>query len=584
MGNIPIRIASMGPADFGKSTLFGYIVFNCDNSYWEQHVEKWKQQRDWFRADRMYTYIFDKIEDERRGHLYADGKRKFEGTTMVPTYVECTIEGKRYLFIDVPGHEKFISNATTGIFQAQSVVLVLAADDLNGIIEVIHKIKKYHDNKDQLVKQLRISRFWNILLYSVLVKTYGFRQLIVAISKMDLVDFDQMAFELAVDEIQPFLSEYSGLKKETIRFIPTSINVDARSDVNVTIPSPPEHPMSWYQGSTLLELLSQISPLQPEKGKLLIPVEEIYWKRLPGSPLILTGRIIRGTLSPGQDIQISPLCDSSREFYETDKLRGRVKNIRQRDQSIQLPWIGQVSRKSLEPDSCFEAGYVVGINLHPYNKTKYNLDKFRNYFRKGCIITGDGDNIISGNVLKAEVLVSIYSRQIMEGQSWMVYLYGQKKGDALVVSVHAKEEQLNEDHEDGCYVAEIELLLDFPTDYPGSHGEIDADIKDVVLRQNKSFCGGRVLGLYFVDRIKAILDYEKENSPPKEILEKPFKRFYDLKKISMRPKIKADGDSCWQIIAENPTSSDEISLIYRTLRRITPKPLCYNIAIIPKIL
>ncbi len=574
----------MGPADFGKSTLLGYVVFNCDKRYWRQQEEKWKGQFDWFRADRVYTYIFDKIEDERRGHLYADGKRKFEGTTMVPTYVECTIEGKRYLFIDVPGHEKFISNATTGIFQAQSAVLVLAANDLNGIIEVIHKIRKYRDNKDQLIKKLQKSRFWNIFLYPILVKTYGFRQLIVSISKMDLVNFDQMTFEYAVDEVQTFLAEYSGLKKATIHFIPTSINIDARSDINVITAIPSGHPMHWYQGPTLLESFSHIKPLQPAKGALLIPVEEIYWKRLSGSPLILTGRIIRGTLRPGQDIQISPLCDSSREFYETDKLRGRVRNVRQRDQSVQLPWIGQLSLKSLEPDSCFEAGYVVGINLHPYEKTKYNLDKFKYYFRKGCIITGDGDNIISGNVLKVEVLAPIYSRQIIEGQSWVVYLYGQKKGDALVLSVHTKEEQLNEDHEDGCYVVETELLLDFPTDYPGSHGEIDADIKDVVLRQNKSFCGGRVLGLYFVDRIQAILDYEKKDSPPKEVLEKPFKRFYDLKKISTRPEIKADGDSRWQIIAENPTSSDEISLIYRTLRRITPKPLYPNIEIIPKIL
>ena len=583
MQNIPIRITSMGPADFGKSTLFGYIVLHYlhDPNYWKQ-INAWEQEKpDWYRKDRAYTYLFDRIQDERKGHLGQGGKRTFEGASMVPTYIECTIGEKRYLFIDVPGHEKFISNATTGIFQAQAAVLVLAANDLEHILDLIQEVNRYYDNQSAIVKRIRNSRFWNIFFYPILVRTYGFQQLIVVISKMDLIQYDQLMYELAVEELRPFLARFADLKPQAIHVIPTSIQVEARSDINVIHSVPAEHPMSWYQGPTVVEQIAQIPALQPSKGPLLIPVEEMYLKRVPGSPCIFTGRIIRGTLAQDQEIQISPLCDPAREFHETEKLRGRVKCMRQRDQKAQLPWIGKLSLDPSTQDHQFEAGHIIGLTFHPYEKTKYSPEKYPLYFRKGCIITNAGDAVISGNVLKAEVFVPIYSRKITEGQQWLVYLYGQKKGDALVISVRPREEQLHEDEKEIGDVVEVELLLSFPTDYPGSDGNIDADVQDVVLRQNTSFCGGRALRLYFVERFEMILTYTQETCPEKGELLKPFERFYHLAKLRKLPEIHISGQDMRHIVMHHPTS-EEISLLYHTVKKMKPNPVSHTIRLLPK--
>ena len=583
MQNIPIRITSMGPADFGKSTLFGYIVLHHlnDPNYWKQ-IEAWEQERpDWYRKDRAYTYLFDKIQDERKGHLSQEGKRKFEGASIVPTYVECTIGAKTYLFIDVPGHEKFISNATTGIFQAQAAVLVLAANDLEPLLDMVQEINRYYDNQGTLVQHIRNSRFWNICFYPILVRTYGFQQLIVVISKMDLVQYDQLVYELSVEEVRPFLARFSDLPPQAIHVIPTSIQVEARSDLNVIHPVPAEHPMSWYQGPTVVEQIAQIPALQPSKGPLLIPVEEMYLKRVPGSPCIVTGRIIRGTLSKDQEIQISPLCDPAREFHDTEKLRGRVKHVRQRDQKAQLPWIGKIPLESPAQDQPFEAGHIIGLTFHPYEKTKYSPEKYPLYFRKGCIITNAGDAVISGNVLRAEVFVPIYSRKITEGQQWLVYLYGQKKGDALVLSVCPREEQLREDEKEIGDVIEVELLLGFPVDYPGVNGSIDADVQDVVLRQNTSFCGGRTLRLYFIERCEMVLTYPRETFPEKEEILAPFQRFYHLSKLRKLPDIFTIEQDRWHIVAPHPTS-EEMSLLYHTVKKMKPSPGAYSIELFPK--
>jgi translation elongation factor EF-1alpha len=573
MGTIPISIASMGPADHGKSTLFGYVVLNNlskekQQSFWKE-IEDWERKKpNWFKTDRSYTYVFDRLKVERQGY-FGEGKVEYQGTSNVPSHIECTINKHPFLFIDAPGHTKFISKATKGIFQAQSGVMVLAASDIVDIIDIFERSADYASNKRHTI-------YWNLLMYPMLLRSYGFRHLVVVISKMDQVNYDEFIYNIAVDRILPFLRDSSGIDCRNIYFIPTSINVSDRSDVNVTTPTNSHCLMNWYKGPTFVDTLSEIEPLQPSEGRLWIPVEEIYWKRLPEAPFILTGRIMRGSVGVGQSVQVIPLCDPLVSFNNPTSLAGEVKNIRMRDQSNQLPWIGRLPSQRPNPTDRFEAGHVVGLSLRPQGK--FNWDKFPRYFRRGCIITGDGDEIVLGNILKARILIPSYSRKVEQGHTWLVYLYGQKKGDALIIAAHVNEESpiMSDDgtHAIG-FEAEVDLLLDIPVAYPGKAGRIDIDSADIVMRHGSSFCAGKVSDICFCELIEVTLTYE-DLCPSQKIISHFFKRIFNPDDTPSRWKIKLEDQRRWIITGTNPLPN-EMTFLYCSLKKISPKPASSDI-------
>ena len=163
MRQIPIRITSMGPADHGKSTLFGYLVLNQLNSrvYWDE-IEKSQKADEWFRPDMMYAYVFDRSLEERRGQCLEGRALDYAGASRITTHVQCEVNGKKYLFIDVPGHEKFLKNTTSGIFQAQSGVLVVAAPDIENIIQLFKK-KENNPKEHSILRSTSYTKVSNVL-------------------------------------------------------------------------------------------------------------------------------------------------------------------------------------------------------------------------------------------------------------------------------------------------------------------------------------------------------------------------------------------------------------------------------------
>ena len=569
MSQIPIRIASMGPADHGKSTLFGYLVLNHIKSgaYWKE-IEKIEKEKEWFNPDRIYTYIFDRSSEEREGQFGERGSRFYQGASRVTTHVQCEIAGKKYLFIDVPGHDKFIKNATSGIFQAHSGVLVIAAPDLEDVIQTF-KEKESAPKKHFGTSNATRAKISHALLCPILVRVYGFRNLILIISKMDRVKYDKYYFDLALEELLPRITKYSGLPKDTIPLIPISIDVLNRSDINAITPVPDDHHMSWYEGPSVLEVLTQIKPLKPSEGGLLIPIETVYLKRITNAPLILTGRIMRGTLFEGQIVQVIPLYDRSTTAYNPKRIEGRVKSILQRDQSKELPWMGKFASDDDRENGPFEAGHIIGLNLHLKPKFRWAKDN-DNYFRKGCIITDRKEEIIIGNVIKAEIFIPIYSRPIIAAESWVIYLFGKNKGDAFVLSAHTTEGPFaGEDGEEYAgYFAEVDLLMDFTMAYPAWKGKINDYPKDIIMRHQQSFCGGHILELYFPVSIEVSWD-EDLLYPKTEEIQKAFEDLARLKRLLCQWSLEQDTGKRWKLTAVNPSSRD-IKVFIRKIDKMVP--------------
>ncbi|HEV7163147.1 MAG TPA: GTP-binding protein [Solirubrobacteraceae bacterium] len=207
-----LRFTTAGSVDDGKSTLIGRLLYDSKQVFEDQleHVAQ---------------------ASERRGGegvldlaLLTDGLRaeREQGITIDVAYRYFATVNRRFIIADCPGHRQYTRNMVTGASTADvSVVLI---DARRGVLE-----------------QSRRHAFLSALL--------GIPEMVVAINKMDLVDYSQARFEELVEEFEGFVHRLSGVKR--ITYIPMSAldgdNVVERSQR-----------MGWYDGPVLLEHLEQV--------------------------------------------------------------------------------------------------------------------------------------------------------------------------------------------------------------------------------------------------------------------------------------------------------------------------------------
>jgi len=322
--------------------------------------------------------------------------------------------------------------------------------------------------------------------------------------------------------------------------------------------------MAWYDGPSFISVLNDMIPAEPSDGNLLIPVETVYLKRIQEAPLILTGRIMRGNVTKGKEVQVIPLFDSSTTIHHPKMIKGRIKSIRSRATSHQLPWIGKIIDDDYKNDDVYEAGQVVGISLHLNPKYSW-VKSDEGYFRKGCIITELNEDIEMGTVLSADVFLPFYSRLIKPGENWVVYLFGKNKGDALILSSTYEEGPFIDEsgHELAGYLIKLQLLLNFTMAYPVEHEASAKYNKDIVLRHHESYCGGRINNLLFPETIDMIYpnDESKYNITDLRHIFVDLQRF---NKLSCEWKIFQKDDYNIKVCIFNPVIND-IIVCYKRL-------------------
>jgi elongation factor 1-alpha len=158
----------------------------------------------------------------------------------------------------------------TGASQADHAVLVVAADD-------------------GVAPQTREHVF--------LSKTLGIETLIVAVNKMDVVDYSETAYNEVKEEVQKLLKQVR-FDSDDARFIPISAfegdNVAEHSDET-----------SWYDGPTILEALNNLPEMSPPTdAPLRIPIQDVY--TISGIGTVPVGRIETGVLKPGTNVSFQP--------------------------------------------------------------------------------------------------------------------------------------------------------------------------------------------------------------------------------------------------------------------------------------
>jgi translation elongation factor EF-1alpha len=271
-----VNVVIVGHVDHGKSTLIGRLLYDSQALPDDKLAEIQKLLEEYKRRFE-FAYFLDSFEEELKEERTIDTTRVlFKGQNY-------------YTIVDVPGHKEFIKNMLTGASHAQVAILVVSAPE--GVQEQTGR-------------------------HAFLLHMLGIDNIIVAINKMDLVDYQSNAFEKVKNETEKLLSS---LGYSAIKFIPVS----AMEGDNVYKPSTR---MAWYQGPTLIETLDGIEPEEVSEKPLRFVVQDVY--NLDGER-VAVGRVESGTLKKGDKLVFQPSA-----------IQGKVKKIRLYPQDIEEANIG----------------------------------------------------------------------------------------------------------------------------------------------------------------------------------------------------------------------------------------------------
>jgi len=254
-----MNLAVIGHIDHGKSTLVGRLLYETGTI--PAHViEKYKvEAEEKGKGSFAFAWVMDSLKEERERGITIDiAHKRFDTAKYYYTIVDC------------PGHRDFVKNMITGASQADAAILTV-------------------DAKDGVMEQTKEHVF--------LATTLGINQLIIAVNKMDSVDYSESRFKEVKEDVSALL-KMVGYKPDGINFIPTS----ALFGANIA-ESSKETP--WYKGPTILEGLDQFTaPEKPTGLPLRIPVQDAY--TISGIGTVPVGRVETGIMKPGDKVTFMP--------------------------------------------------------------------------------------------------------------------------------------------------------------------------------------------------------------------------------------------------------------------------------------
>jgi sulfate adenylyltransferase subunit 1 len=303
----PLRFATAGSVDDGKSTLIGRLLYDSRAVQEDQlaAVERASQRRGGAHLD--LSLLTDGLEAERE-----------QGITIDVAYRYFATPKRKFIIADGPGHVQYTRNMATGASNADALVLLV---DVNEGL------------KPQTKKHLQIARL------------LGIRQVVAFVNKMDIAGWSREAFEDAATGVKVFAAP---LGLESLDVIPGSAlegdMVVERGDS-----------LAWYKGPTLLERLETLNAgvESAATGAFRFPVQLVS-RPQAGAPRGYMGRIESGHLLAGTEVLLLP---SGR--------RTRVRQILTHDGSRELAVAGDSVTLVLAEDIDIARGDLIAGPVNP---------------------------------------------------------------------------------------------------------------------------------------------------------------------------------------------------------------------------
>jgi sulfate adenylyltransferase subunit 1 len=216
-----LRFITAGSVDDGKSTLIGRLLFDSKGIFADQLDAMSRAKHKRTVGDTIdLSLLTDGLEAERE-----------QGITIDVAYRYFATPKRKFIIADTPGHEQYTRNMVTGASTADAVIILID----------VSKVKLGDDGSVDLLIQTK--------RHSTIAHLLQIEHVVVAVNKMDLVDYDQTVYDRIVQAYKEFAAQL-GLRD--IRPIPLS----ALTGDNVVTAS---DKMPWYKGPTLIELLESLS-------------------------------------------------------------------------------------------------------------------------------------------------------------------------------------------------------------------------------------------------------------------------------------------------------------------------------------
>ena len=260
-----LRFLTAGSVDDGKSTLIGRLLFDSKKLYEDQLDALERDSKRMGNAGEHidYALLLDGLKAERE-----------QGITIDVAYRYFSTNNRKFIIADTPGHEQYTRNMITGGSTANLAIILV--DARTGVITQTRR-------------------------HTYLVSLLGIRHVVLAVNKMDLVDFDKQVFDKIVSDYQAFVQP---LGIEDVTCIPLSA-LDGDNVVDKSDRTP------WYEGPSLLDFLETV-PIDKDRNyeNFRFPVQYVLRPNLDFRGF--SGKVASGVIRKGDEVMALPSRKKSR--------------------------------------------------------------------------------------------------------------------------------------------------------------------------------------------------------------------------------------------------------------------------------
>lgn len=260
-----LRLLTAGSVDDGKSTLIGRLLFDSKKIYEDQlsALERDSKRVGHAGEEIDYALLLDGLKAERE-----------QGITIDVAYRYFSTNKRKFIIADTPGHTQYTRNMVTGASTANLAIILI--DATKGVITQTRR-------------------------HTFLVSLLGIKHVVLAVNKMDLVNYDQKVFDEIVAEYKSFITQ---LDVPDVNFIPLSALKGENVVESTTL-------MPWYHGPSMLEFLESVHISSDRNfDDMRFPVQYVLRPDLDFRGF--SARIASGIVRKGEEIMVLPSRKTSR--------------------------------------------------------------------------------------------------------------------------------------------------------------------------------------------------------------------------------------------------------------------------------
>lgn len=382
-----INVGTIGHVDHGKTTLTSAITKVLSKKGYAK--------------EKNYEDIDNAPEERARG------------ITIQIQHIEYESDTRHYAHIDCPGHADYVKNMITGAAQMDGAILVVAAND--GVMPQTRE-------------------------HVLLARQVGVPYIVVFLNKIDMVD-DPEIIDIVEEDVRELLNKY-GYPGNEVPIIRGSaykamINPDPETD-----------------GKSILELIDALDKYIPEPVRdidkpFLMPIEDVF--SIQGRGTVVTGRVERGKISPGEEVEIVGLSDEikktvvvSIEMFRKEldsAIAGDNAGLLLRGIAKDEVWRGQVVCKpgTVTPHKKFKAEVYVLKKEEGGRHTPFFAGYRPQFFFRTADVTGTitkipGEMVMPGDNVNVEVEL-IYPVAMEKGLRFAIREGGKTIGAGVVTDI-----------------------------------------------------------------------------------------------------------------------------------------------------